>query len=139
MTRNLCLVPTRYLGDQLEIILSDDASIITAPIDDDDSAASKARDLIEEYFGIKFTLKAMNQFQYLGEIEHDYQTFSVIHFDMPKNHMADFAKKMSVIFDKNDKEYRCFFKSLWDERPNVGFKFNDSFNLAVALKLLSIS
>lgn len=123
----------------MEIILSEDASIITAQIDDDDSAASKARDLIEEYFGIKFTLKTMNQFQYLGEIEHDYQTFSVIHFDVPKNYKIDFAKKMSVIFDKTDKEYRCFFKSLWDERQNVGFKFHDSFNLAVALKLLTIS
>ena len=131
MKRKLCLIPSVSLAaDFILIYLDDQSSFICSDIDDDSSAMSKSCDLLREIFGISCGLQTMNNFRYLGDIQYNGEVFSIIHFALPKNHSSNCNKK-SVVFAKSQKEYSNPIQS------NSAFNVDDSFALAVGLKLLS--
>lgn len=70
----------------------------------------------------------MNRFRYLGEIEHNHQSFSLIQFDLQGNQNSKLNKRVCVQFNREFKEFRS-------EHPV--FRVNDSFVLAVGLKILT--
>jgi hypothetical protein len=129
LRRNLCLVPVANYDDRF-IISTQGKSFIISPIDDDSSAMSQSCDILRESFGVECSLKTMNCFLYLGDIQHLDEEYSIILFQFDKNHGPNFDKK-SVAFIKEEKEFRFMF-------PETEFVRNDSFNLAVGLKLTSL-
>lgn len=133
MKRNLCLLPTRHLGTQYLIYIGDDAKFITSDIDDDSSAISKSFDIVREKFSINQSLLSMNCFNYLGEIEHNNELFSIVQFVFPKNFTWEYDKKLrpAIGFTFDDGE----FMGLPGTNPK--FNFNDSFVLAIGFRILT--
>lgn len=109
-------------------IYTDGDRLITCPIDDDDSAMSKAQEVLRDKLGINKGLDQTDRFEYLGEMEHNDITFSIIQYKINKNQIANINKISRVKFDLTLKEF---------ESDDPSFKVNDSFNLGIGLKLAS--
>lgn len=129
MKRNLCLVPTVKMGNSLWILLDPSEKLIQQELDDDSSAIYRSHEIVEEFFGHLILQENCNLFTYLGEIEHNFQNYTIVQYDLPKNLPWNYSKKY-VRFDLNLKE---FFRL----NPTDSVNHRDSFLLAIGFKLLS--
>ena len=107
---------------------TDESFLITSDIDDDDSATSKACELVQTMFSVECNTKIKKGLSYIGQVEHNDALYSIISFEIPRNQMPNFNKRPRVRFDYLTKEFQII------ESP---FRINDSFALAVGLKFLS--